>query len=489
MTTTEVVEVGPPEAAPIGVEANGINVIPDAERGGRPRQLFWPWFGSNVSILGLAYGSFALGFGISFWQALIAGVLGIVASFLLCGFVAVAGKRGSAPTLVLSRAPFGVNGNRVPAVLSWVLTVGWETVLVILATLGTATVFTRLGWGGGDGTKAVAMIVVALLTVAAGVFGFRLIMRLQVWITVITGVLTIAYIIAAADHIHWHTVSAIPAGSTSHTVGALVLFMTGFGLGWVNAAADYSRYLPRSSSGRAVVFWTAFGGAVAPIVLLVFGLLLAGSSPTLNTAIGGDPIGALASVLPKGFLVAFVVVAVLGLIGGSVLDIYSSGLSLLTAGVRLPRWAAALVDGVIMLGGTIYGVFFAHSFVGPFTGFLITLGVPIAGWCGIFLADLLLRRSDYAEAELFTARGRYGNVRALPLLLLAVGTALGWGLVINTTNTSWLTWQGYLLGPFGLGGKGGSWAYANLGVFLALLIGFAGTLIGDRARVRRQEVS
>jgi nucleobase:cation symporter-1, NCS1 family len=257
----------------------------------------------------------------------------------------------------------------------------------------------------------------------------------------------------------------------------------------VNAAADYSRYLPRSSSGRGVVFWTAFGGAVAPIVLLVFGLLLAGSSPTLNTAIGGDPIGALASVLPKGFLVAFVVVAVLGLIGGSVLDIYSSGLSLLTAGVRLPRWAAALVDGVIMLGGTIYGVFFAHSFVGPFTGFLITLGVPIAGWCGIFLADLLLRRSDYAEAELFTARGRYGNVRALPLLLLAVGTALGWGLVINTTNTSWLTWQGYLLGPFGLGGKSGSWAYANLGVFLALLIGFAGTLIGDRARVRRQEVS
>ena len=483
---TELATSRPSEVPVTGVEANGINVIPDAERRGTPRQLFWPWFGSNVSILGLAYGSFALGFGISFWQALIAGVLGIIASFLLCGFVAVAGKRGSAPTLVLSRAPFGVNGNRAPAVLSWILTVGWETALVILATLGTATVFTRLGWGGGDGTKIVAMIVVAVATVAAGVFGFRLVMRLQVWITVVTGILTVAYIVAAADKIHWHAVSAIPSGSTSHVLGALVLFMTGFGLGWVNAAADYSRYLPRTSSGPGVVFWTAFGGAIAPIVLLVFGLLLAGSSSKLSGAIGLDPIGALASVLPKGFLVVFVIVAVLGLIGGSVLDIYSSGLSLLTAGLRVPRWAAALVDGVIMLVGTVYGVFFAHNFIGPFQGFLITLGVPIAGWCGIFLADLWLRRRPYADAELFTPRGRYGDVRVMPLLLLTAGTALGWGLVVNT-SASWLKWQGYLLGPLGLGGKGGSWAYANLGVLLALVIGFLGTLIADRRRVRVQE--
>jgi len=302
--------------ASAGVELNGINVIPEQERRGRPRQLFWPWFGSNVSILALAYGSLAFYQGVSFWQGLIAGVLGIVVSFLLCGFVAVAGKRGSAPTLVLSRAPFGVDGNRVAAVLSWVLTVGWETVLVIVATKATAHVFDRLGWGGGDPTKVAAIVVVALLTVAGGVFGFRLIMRLQVWITVITGVLTVAYVIAAADKIHWDKVSAIPSASGQHFLGTLVLFMTGFGLGWVNAAADYSRYLPRASSSRGVIFWTAFGGAVAPVALLVFGLLLAGSSPKLQGAMSNDPIGALADILPKGFLVLFMVVAVLGLIGG-----------------------------------------------------------------------------------------------------------------------------------------------------------------------------
>jgi purine-cytosine permease-like protein len=483
MTSTEAIA---PETTALRVETNGINVIPDSERKGVPRQLFWPWFGSNVSVLGLAYGAFALGFGISFWQALIAGVLGIAASFLLCGFVAVAGKRGSAPTLVLSRSSFGVRGNRVPAVLSWVLTVGWETVLVILATLATATVFDRLGWGGGDATKVGAMIVVALLTVAAGVFGFDLIMRLQTWITVITGILTIAYIVAVSGKIHWHTVSAIPSGSTQHVLGAFVLFVTGFGLGWVNAAADYSRYLPRRSSSSQVVFWTTFGGAVAPIVLLVFGLLLAGSSPKLSDGIAANPIGALSVELPKGLLVPFVIVAVLGLIGGAVLDIYSSGLSLLTAGLRIPRYQAALIDGVIMIAGTVYVVFFADNFFQPFEGFLFTLGVPIAAWCGIFLADLALRRGDYSEPELFEPRGRYGDVRVLPLAVLGIATALGWGLVTNT-NAHWLDWQGYLLDPFGLGGKSGSWAYAGLGVLAALAVGFLVTFVLDRQRVRAQE--
>ena len=86
-------------------------------------------------------------------------------------------------------------------------------------------------------------------------------------------------------------------------------------------------------------------------MLLVFGLLLAGSSANLSDAIAADPIGALTTFLPTWFLVPFAVVAVLGLVGGAVLDIYSSGLALLTLGLRIPRYAAALVDGVVMVAG------------------------------------------------------------------------------------------------------------------------------------------
>src|SRR5829696_740195 len=123
--------------------------------------------------------------------------------------------------------------------------------------------------------------------------------------------------------------------------------------------------------------------------------------PELSEAVATDPIGALTQVLPTWFLIPFALVAVLGLVGGAVLDIYSSGLSLLAAGVRIPRHLAALVDGVIMIIGTVYVVFAADDFIGPFQGFLITLGVPIAAWCGVLLADIALRTRDYADADLY----------------------------------------------------------------------------------------
>ncbi|MBO0770226.1 MAG: cytosine permease, partial [Actinobacteria bacterium] len=438
------------------------------------------------SVLGLSYGSFVLGFGISFWQALVVGVAGIIISFLLCGFIAVAGKRGSAPTMVLSRAAFGVRGNKLPSFVSWLLTVGWETVLMVLATLAIATVFTHLGWGGGTVTKVIALIVVVALTIFGGVMGFDLIMRMQAVITVVTAVLTVVFIALVADRVHWHAVAGIPDGHAQSLIGALVFMMTGFGLGWVNTAADYSRYLPRTVTGRSVAGWTTVGSSVAPVVLLVFGLLLAGSSGRLSSAIAADPIGALTVLLPTWFLVPFAIVAVLGLIGGSVLDIYSSGLALLTLGLRVPRYAAALIDGTIMIAGTVYVVFVAGDFLGQFQGFLITLGVPIAAWCGVMLADIALRRSDYAEAELFDPGGRYRSVRWLPVTTVLVSTGLGWGLVTNT-SAHWLTWQGYLLGPLGLGGKGGAWAFANLGVLVALVLGFVVTLAASRRAVQAQE--
>jgi hypothetical protein len=117
---------------------------------------------------------------------------------------------------------------------------------------------------------------------------------------------------------------------------------------------------------------------------------------------------------------------------------------------------------------------------------LITLGVLIAAWCGIFLGDFALRRKPYAGSELLDPQGRYGSLRLLSLVLLVAGAIVGWGLVTNSF-AGWLAWQGYLLGPLGLGGREGSWAYANLGVLAALLIGFVGMVVFGRRAVRAQE--
>jgi purine-cytosine permease-like protein len=121
----------------LNLELNGTNVISESERIGKASSLFWPWCGANVSLLALSYGSFFLGFGISFWQATAAAFIGTILSFLLVGFSSLAGKRSNAPTMVLSRATFGIKGNIVPGFLSYLIFVGWETVLVSLATLAT----------------------------------------------------------------------------------------------------------------------------------------------------------------------------------------------------------------------------------------------------------------------------------------------------------------------------------------------------------------
>ena len=474
--------------SPALIERAGIEIIPESQRTAKPRDLFWPWFAANVSVFGMSYGSFVLGFGISFWQATLVSIVGIVVSFLLCGLIAIAGKRGSAPTMVLSRAAFGVHGQKVPGIVSWLTSIGWETFLAIMAVLATATVITQLG-GPGDSValKIIATVVVAALIVAASVLGYHTIMKMQSVLTWVTGAVTILYVILASSRVDMGAVLSIPDGSIGAVIGALVMVMTGFGLGWINIAADWSRYQKRTASDGAIVFWNTFGGAIAPVILVVFGLLLGGSDPQLMEAVGADPIGALAGILPIWVLVPFLLTAVLALVSGAVLGIYSSGLTLISLGIRIPRPAAAGIDGVILTHGTIYVVFFAADFLGPFQSFLITLGVPLASWAGILIADILQRRRDYDEAALFDPNGRYGAWDWTSIATMAVASIIGWGFVVNlfADDAAWNNWQGYLL-PL-IGGKDGEWAYANLGVFFALVLSLVITWFARAARIRRQE--
>ncbi|MFJ4175070.1 purine-cytosine permease family protein [Microbacterium sp. NPDC089696] len=481
-------QIQPVETRGALIERAGIEIIPESERTAKPRDLFWPWFAANVSVFGMSYGSFVLGFGISFWQATIVSIIGIVVSFLLCGLIAIAGKRGSAPTMVLSRAAFGVQGQKVPGIVSWLTSIGWETFLAIMAVLATATVITQLG---GDGEsialKIVATVIVAALIVAASVLGYHTIMKLQSVLTWLTGAVTVLYVILAAPSIDLAAVMARPDGGLGQVIGALVMVMTGFGLGWINIAADWSRYQKRTASDGAIVAWNTIGGSIAPVILVIFGLLLAGSNDDLFAAVQADPIGALATILPVWVLVPFLLTAVLALVSGAVLGIYSSGLTLLSLGIRIPRPSAAAIDGVILTLGTIYVVFFATDFLGPFQSFLITLGVPLASWAGILIADILRRRKDYDEEALFDSRGRYGAWDWISIGTMIVTSVIGWGLVLNgfAEAAPWNNWQGYLL--FLVGGVDGDWAYANLGVFFALVLSFVFTWFARAGVIRRQE--
>jgi NCS1 family nucleobase:cation symporter-1 len=152
-------------------------------------------------------------------------------------------------------------------------------------------------------------------------------------------------------------------------------------------------------------------------------------------------------------------------VSASIMDLYSSGLVLLTMGVRIPRQAAVLIDaGLVTLAGG-YVVFAAPSFFAPFEAFLTVIGVPMAAWTGIFLTDLWQRRHrGYDRAALYSPLGAYGRINWAGVGALTAATAVGLGLVTSRDpHISQLL--GYWFTPAARDGVLGT---SNLGVFVAL---------------------
>jgi nucleobase:cation symporter-1, NCS1 family len=462
-------QAAPESDRPWSIETNGINPIPESERHGQPFDLFWVWCGANIGILGITYGAFLLFQGLNLWQAFLAAVIGTLLSFLLVGYISLAGKLGSAPTLVLSRAAFGVRGNAVPTLLSYVSLVGWETFLVAIATLGTAGVLDRLSWMHGKPALAVSFVVILGVTIAIGMLGHATIVKIQQWFTWTFAVLTVIFMAFEASKIDWHKVSSLPSGNVGGFLGGISIIAAGLGIGWVNAGADYSRYLPRTASSKAVVWWTVVGASVAPIVLITFGILLAANDP--SKIAGAISPADLAAGLPTWFLVPYLIVAAGGLIAGAVLDVYSGGLNLLTLGVPLPRYQSVLIDAVIMLIGNVYFLFISKglsTLTSTFLGFLITLGVAMSAWSAIFLVDLAMDRlrSGYDERDLYRADGRYGSTNPAALIAYLVALFIGFGMV--TSFSPIFSWAGYVLKWIGL--DQGVFAKSSLGVLIAFFV-------------------
>ena len=287
---------------------------------------------------------------------------------------------------------------------------------------------------------------------------------------------------------NWTSLGRIEGVSVAGCIGAGVIAAAAFGLSWTNSGADYSRYLPRGSSGRGIVGWTTFAGSLMPSVLVIYGLMLVTSDPSLVGQLDTNPIGALMSLLPTSALILLLFLLALSLAAtvAGAMDLYSSGLTLLTLGLKVPGAVAAGLDGVLMTLGSLYLVWFAGSFFGPFEGFLIFLGVPLAAWSGAFIADATCRRQDYSSVDMFDVRGRYGSVGWPALGSMIAGTFVGFGLVTSSTSVTILAWQVYFFDIFGVAEQS-EWRGSDLGVIVALLIGFAGTWAFGRARVRRQE--
>jgi purine-cytosine permease-like protein len=427
------------------VERAGVHSIPDAERTGKPKALFWSWAAPGISVTCLALGLVVAGQGLVWYYAALSATVGVAVSFLLVGLMGTAGQQSGLPTMVTSRAAFGFDGNKLPTLLSWIAHVGWETVNAVLAALAARTVVHRLAPGASDGiVMASALAVVVLATVVAAVYGIHLILRAQKWLAIAMLTLMIAFFLLSVGNVSLATTGR---GGWGKCIGVATLCATATGLGWVFCAGDYTRYLPHDRGRSQAIGWVMLGGSMPVALLITFGTLLASGTPEMARTAVIDPLAAIAQHMPTWFLLPFLLLAILGFISASTLDLYSSGFSLLALGVRMPRYIAVLIDAVVVTFAGTYMVFAAPGFFSSFQAFLVVTGVPMASWTGIVLVDVWCRRhTGFDQDALDQPKGRYGRINRSGVSVFIVATALGFGLV-SSTDPHLRLFLGFLLTP------------------------------------------
>lgn len=445
------------------VEQHGIDHIPVSERRGRPVDLFWIWLGANVIFTYIIDGAIIVSFGLGFWAAVTVAVVGNL-FYVLVGLCSIPGARAGTATLVVSRSAFGVMGNVPAAFLSWLTAVGWEAVNIVIGTLSLYEILLELGTGTGNAWKVLALVVIVTLTFGVAVLGHATIAVLNKFFSYALGIGTLVLGILVLPKVNF---DANPALAAPTHVGAwllALLVMAAAPFSWVNTGSDYSRYLHPRTPGRQIIFWTTLGGFLPAVAITIFGIAAATATDM------SDPVAGLKLILPNWFFVTYLAVIVGGTITNNFLNTYSSSMSLLAFGLKVKRYQAVLIDAIVGTALSVYALF-VFDFTNSFISFLSLTVLWLAPWCGIYLADMALRRGNYDVHALHQKEGAYGYRHGINPV------ALGWfaaGIVAAAMFSSSSVFEGPLVGAIGGG---------DISLYVGLLVALVGYYLTMRGRL------
>ncbi|WP_018142550.1 purine-cytosine permease family protein [Alloscardovia criceti] len=461
------------------VEQRGLEPVPDDQRNGTPGQLFWVWFAANISILGIPLGATLVSLGLNVWQAIIVTAIGSFGSFALVGVISVAGRRGGAPSLGLSRAIFGVRGNIGPSIVALISRLGWETVNTITGAFALLSLNAIIFGTSVEAKEAPLLIlsfilIFVVLTVVVAVAGHAFILKIQKWATWIFGALTLLVAGYLAATVDWSQVMAAQPGPLSAVLIGIGTIAAGTGIGWVNSGADMARYQKKSVSASSLI-WTAAAGAGIPllIVITVGSILTTGGS---DIATASDPVIAVRDQLPAWVSVPYLISAFAGLLMCNSQSVYSAGLATLATGIRIPRTYAVVIDVLVTTTAAVYFTLGFDGFYGPFITFISLLSVPLAAWTGTFLVDMIGRHTYDGESLIdLSPSSRYwytGGVNIPGFLSWIIPSIIGYLFVTARVSSDVVWFSGPLAHTF-IGENGLAWLITILlsGAMYALLGG------------------
>ncbi|MEV0442259.1 cytosine permease [Streptomyces spectabilis] len=399
------------------VERRSIDVVPDAERHGRAFSQFTLWLGANLQITAVVTGALAVVFGGDVVWSVVGLALGNVVGGAVMALHSAQGPKLGLPQMIQSRAQFGVRGAVVPLLLVILMYVGFFASGSVLAGQATAELTHT-----GDTTGIVLFAAVTAVTAAVG---YRVIHVLGRIASVVCALAFVYLGIRLLDRVD---LSALLADARFDL--PVFLLAVSLSASWQLAfgpyVADYSRYLPRTTSARATFWWTLSGSALGSQWSMTFGVLVAASA---GGAFLDDQVAYVVELGGTGLVASLLYfVIALGKLTINVLNTYGGFMSMVTSvgGFRTqkeisPRGRAAYI-GLIMVVGTAVALLGKDSFLTSFKDFLLFLLTFFTPWSAINLVDYyLISKERYDIPALFDPHGRYGAWRWDALTVYGVG--------------------------------------------------------------------
>jgi nucleobase:cation symporter-1, NCS1 family len=396
----------------IAVETAGAEPIPDAERHGSPLQLLWTWASPNIEFATVFIGVISvLFFGLSFWQATAAIVLGTALGAITQGVLSLDGPRFGVPQMVIGRFSFGYLGNILPSAANGLVAgVGWFAVNSVSAAFALNTL---------TGLRPLpSLLLVVVAEIVIGFIGHNFVHTFEKYAF---PALAVIFLLAGV----WTFKDADLGGGGGGIGGFLLAFSAawGYAAGWNPYATDYSRYLPRTANRVKTVVYPAVGLFVSVSLVAVIGA----ASATIVAPKDATPTAAFTGHLPGPLSDLVLLAIILGGISANALNIYSGAISIASFGLRLPTW---LSRGVLVVVSGIAGTAAAWASLSDagaaYEAFLLVIAYWVVPWLGVVLVERWLRgrtAGDEQSAARLSDRS-FTNWPGLAALLIGVAVSV-----------------------------------------------------------------
>ncbi|WP_275571798.1 purine-cytosine permease family protein [Mycolicibacterium vanbaalenii] len=442
------------------VETHGVEPIPDAERSARPLDLFRLTFGGANTIATVVLGSFPIIFGLSFRDALLATLLGVVAGAAILAPMALFGPRNGTNNAVSSSAHLGVHGRVVGSFLSLLTAVAFFSISVW--TSGDVLVGGATRAIGGAGSAApndwavgVAYGVFALLVLTVCIYGFRFMLLVNKVAVVAATVLFLLGIFAFGGTFDPGYAGIFGPDADAATnalywpsfVGAALIVMSNpvsFGA----FLGDWARYIPRDTPPWKPMA-AAFCAQLATLVPFLFGLVTAAVVATNAPQFidEGNYVGGLLEVSPGWYFLPVCLIALIGGMSTGTTALYGTGLDFSSVFPRFSRVQATVFIGVLAIVFIFIGRF-AFNVVQSISTFAVLIVTCTAPWMVVMTTGWVVRRGwyDSDSLQVFNRRqrgGRYWFARGWNF------RGLGAWLVSAALSLCFVNLPGQFVGPLG----------------------------------------